>query len=465
MRVGREFVNKISLLTAFVVGICGVMLLKWYSYPILWTIGWPICTIIVYCLIMRAANDNGLYEIIGDNCYYLGFVFTLTSLSVTLYLLYGADNTEAQDQLPEVISGFGVALSSTIAGIVLRVLMLRMAPDIAQQESEARVDLDLAVRDFRTHLGMSIGELKRYSVETSQVLAEQRDAIQEALAQDTEAHKRATEASTVALTKFSEDTEKKLADHRAALQESMEQNARQYREAVQEGIAAFREALDRVSATLSDPETQVRDALRRSVDNQLLALESGATGLRRVLEHTVESFAQYREEADRLASLSREIFGQTEESAKTARNELESLKELTESITALSNESHGLDAVLSGLVGKLGRVEDGIATTLEPAVARIGEGASAISATLADSSGKLKSAAERFEAAAERTAAADMQTNIAGAAEHLSDAVERLETVNTALATAIEKLGDPTERTAEPWRTGILDRVFSPRSR
>ena len=466
MRIGRESVNKVSLLIAFTVGICGIVFLKWQSYPIYWTILWPICTMIVYWIIMLAANDRNLYEILGDNCYYLGFVFTLASLAVTLYLLHRIGDVEAQEQLPigEVISGFGVALSSTIVGIVLRVLMLRMTLDVAQQEGEARVDLDVAIRDFRTHLSMSIGELKRYSVETSQILAEQRDAVQEVLAQDTDAHKRAMETSVIALTGFSEDTEKKLANHRATLQESMEQNARAYREAVQEGVAVFREALGRVSAALSDPEAQVRDALRRSVDDQLQALESGAAGLRAVLERTVEAFAGYREEAGRLASLSRETFEQTQESAEAARNELERMKALTDDIAALSNESRGLDAALSGLVGKLATVEDGIATKLEPAVARMSEGAAAVSAVLAVSSGKLKSAAERFEAAAERTAAADMQTNIAGAAERIADASGRLEAANAGLSAAMEKLEKLADRAAEPRRTGILD-VFSARGR
>ena len=465
MKVNQEILNKGVLILAFLAGVGGIVFLKLHDFQnYYWIIGLPVIVISFYCLIMLIVNDRNLYEALGDNCYYLGFVFTLTSMAVTLYLLDDTGNTKTQDQLPEVISGFGVALSSTIFGIVLRVLMLRMAPDIAQQEGEARVDLDLAIRDFRTHLSMSIGELRRHSVETSQVLAEQRDAVQEVLAQDTNAHNRATAASTAALTRFSEDTQEKLADLRAALQESMEQNARAHREAVQESVAAFREALDRVSAALSDPEAQVRDALRRSVDNQLQALESGAAGLREVMERTVEAFAGYREEAARLASLSREAFEQTQESAEAARNELEGMKVLTESIAALSSESRGLDTALSGLVGKLATVEDSITAKLVPAVARMSDGATAISTVLMDSSGKLKSAAERFEAAAERTAAADMQTNIAGAAERIAEAAGRLETANVALSAAIEKLGELTDSAAESRRTGIL-RVFGPRGR
>ena len=460
MRIIGEVEHKILLLAAFLVGIVGIVFLKLQSYPIYLTISWPICVIIAYPVIMLAAKYRGLYEKIGDNCYYLGFVFTLTSLAVTLYFLYGSDNEGTPDQLPmrDVISGFGVALSSTIAGIVARVLMLRMAPDIAEQESQARVDFDLAVRDFRVHLRMSVGELRRYSVETSQILAEQRDAVREAMAQAAEAHKGAMDSSTAALTGFFEDTEKKLADHRAALQGSMEQDAHTYREAMREGAAAFREALDRISTALSGSEAQVRDALRRSVENQLQALEEGAADLRRILERTAEASAEYREEAARMAGLSRDTFGQTQESAEVARKELEVLKSLTEDIAMLSSKGRGLDAVLSGLAEKIYRIETGIAERLEPAVARVGESASVVSTTLADSSGKLETAAERFGKAAERTAAADMQTNIA-------DAAERLETANKALSAAIEKLGELADKAAKPRRAGILGRIPGFRSR
>ena len=450
MPIGREILNRGILMLAFLAGSGGILYLKLQEFLIYEIIGFPIAILFVYWGIALVISDKRIYDIIGDNCYYLGFVFTLTSLAVTLYLLYEPADAGPQGQLlGKTISGFGVALSSTIAGIVLRVLMQRMAPDIAQQEGEARIDLDLAIRDFRAHLSMSIGELKRYSVETSQLMAEQRNAVRETLAQDTAAQKQAREASTAALVRFSEDAGKVLSDHRSGLQEGIQQDARAYREAVQEGVAGFRKALGDAAAALSEPEVEARDALRRNIEEYRLILQSSLADLHHVLGEAVQSFAEYRDEAGRLASQSRTTFEQTEESAKAARNELERMKALTERIGALSSESHGLDAALSGLVAKLGTVEDGIATRLEPAVAGISEGAVAISTVLADSSGKLKSAAERFEAAAERTVAADMQTNIADAAERIADAAERLETANTALSAAIEKLGELADKTAD----------------
>ena len=126
-------------------------------------------------------------EIIGDNCYYLGFVFTLTSLAITLYLLVQTrGQTEA---IRDVISGFGVALASTIFGIILRVLHIRMTPDMASLDRETRVELHAAVRNFRTNLSASLVELKHFSIEAAQMLSEQRDAIRMASEETIETHK------------------------------------------------------------------------------------------------------------------------------------------------------------------------------------------------------------------------------------------------------------------------------------
>lgn len=77
-------------------------------------------------------------ETIGDNSYYLGFLFTLTSLAVTLYFVIEAGSETAR-LIPEIISGFGVALSSTIVGVFLRVLMLQLKVDVETRERRVRL--------------------------------------------------------------------------------------------------------------------------------------------------------------------------------------------------------------------------------------------------------------------------------------------------------------------------------------
>lgn len=66
---------------------------------------------------------------LGDNCYYLGFLFTLTALSIALYDFRSAEVRSAEDGIHAIIANFGVALASTIVGIALRVLLSQMRED------------------------------------------------------------------------------------------------------------------------------------------------------------------------------------------------------------------------------------------------------------------------------------------------------------------------------------------------
>ncbi|MCY4237088.1 MAG: hypothetical protein OXC93_01820 [Rhodospirillaceae bacterium] len=499
----NETVNKCSLAAAGVVGIAGIILSKLDGWSPIFVIGWPVGILLVYCIAMRSLSDRAIYEIIGDNCYYLGFIFTLVSLAVTLYLLHLDD---ASDELPiqNVISGFGIALSSTIFGIALRVLMLRMTPDIAQRESEARLDLDLAVRDFRAHLRMSVDELKRHSVETAQVLAEQRNAALNTVTEGAEEHRLALQSSTAALSTLSETMDKQFSEYRVILRKALDgiaetiserdqatqrdfrehlsvsidelkshsvetaqvlaeqrntalnavtEGAEEYRLALQSSTAALstlsetmdkqfseyravlRKALDGIAETLSERHRTIQDTLQRSTDDHREVLESSAENLGRLGDQAAQAISDHQKELQRLATVSRETHEPVRAVSETLRKELEEAKALVASVGNLNQENRNLGTVFSGLIGQLEKIDGGIAQKLDPAVAQVSESAAAIAATLAESSGKLQTAAAQFESAADRTTAADAQTGIASA-------VEQLEAANRTLAETITKLDD-----------------------
>lgn len=59
----------------------------------------------------------------GDDLYYLGLLLTLVSLIYTLVASFGLDAGVVADRIEELIGGFGIALVSTVAGILGRILM------------------------------------------------------------------------------------------------------------------------------------------------------------------------------------------------------------------------------------------------------------------------------------------------------------------------------------------------------
>lgn len=71
-------------------------------------------------------NDEDAPEEEGDNVYYLGLLFTLISLMFTLVELFGVDADSAsidERKIHILLQNFGIALTSTVAGIVGRVMV------------------------------------------------------------------------------------------------------------------------------------------------------------------------------------------------------------------------------------------------------------------------------------------------------------------------------------------------------
>lgn len=175
-----EMLDRFTLLLAFGVGVFGGIALKVTGAGPFVSAGFSAIVLVAYAVITYYSTKLRLEpEAIGDNCYYLGFLFTLTSLSVTLYFVVEAGADRRAELIPEVISGFGVALSSTIMGVFLRVLMMQFRVDIVVKEREARAELDTAAREFRTVLGKSVREMQHFTVESLQRIEEREIAIKD----------------------------------------------------------------------------------------------------------------------------------------------------------------------------------------------------------------------------------------------------------------------------------------------
>src|SRR5450432_3251988 len=88
----------------------------------------------------------------GDNLYYMGFLFTLTSLGVSLYQFSATRAAE------EIVQNFGIDIGSTIAGIGLRVIFNQMRRDPVEVEQKMRLELAEAARRVRRELDSSVVE-------------------------------------------------------------------------------------------------------------------------------------------------------------------------------------------------------------------------------------------------------------------------------------------------------------------
>lgn len=117
-------------------------------------------------------------EQIGDNAYYLGFILTLCSLAYTLWSL---GTVEAETAfVAEVVAGFGVALTSTVVGVAVRVFLMQFRVDIVAREREAQLALSDGMAAFRSEIADAIRGTRYLGVEIRQTLAQHHRDLAEA---------------------------------------------------------------------------------------------------------------------------------------------------------------------------------------------------------------------------------------------------------------------------------------------
>jgi hypothetical protein len=103
---------------------------------------------------------------LGDNFYYLGFIFTLASLSAALMQL------QRGAQIEDLLGSFGIALVTTIVGIAGRVLFVQLRGEVDDIEEHVRRDLAAASADLRAQLSASIRDFETFRTGLFQTLAE-----------------------------------------------------------------------------------------------------------------------------------------------------------------------------------------------------------------------------------------------------------------------------------------------------
>ncbi|QSR33472.1 hypothetical protein CFI10_00385 [Marinobacterium iners] len=156
---------------------------KYYQWPIWVVVSVPVGVLLSY---VGAALLLPRLELrrdqIGDNTYYLGFLFTLISLTVTL--IQYSDN--AEDDF--IVSNFGVALAATVVGIFLRSLLSQMRKDVVGVEKEMHATLRDASMRLRSQMAVAsenFGSLHRQMAQVTEEsavsIAQAHDALAKGL--------------------------------------------------------------------------------------------------------------------------------------------------------------------------------------------------------------------------------------------------------------------------------------------
>lgn len=247
----------------------------------------PIGIMFFYLAISLIAGSLRVHnEQAGDNLYYMGFLFTLSSLGVSLYRFVG------DVSIDEIVRNFGIAVTSTICGIALRIVFNQMRRDPVEIERSVRHELAEMTRRVRTELDSSAREFSSYRRTSSQMLLEGFEEIATQAEKTGEAVQKAIETLSKesikpiqeAATKLAaiSDENLKLFEQRATKANELAEQATEKLNATTEKITALVDglstAIDRLSTKMNGmklPDEVIRMELKPTLDavNQVAELQ------------------------------------------------------------------------------------------------------------------------------------------------------------------------------------------------
>lgn len=354
-------------------GSAAIIALKLLPVPIEYRIGIPIVLIVAYALLTISRTRFRLrYDQAGDNCYYMGFIFTLVSLGVALYQI--RHGTSAQEFGIGVVRDFGLALSTTIAGIICRVSLTQLREDPHDIEEATRRELIDYSRALSGQMQASVSmlaevrrttedRLKNYVFEMSQVVGE---------------HQRRTEELRDSTKTLSDSIGKLAADF--ASTEIPTGKLREATGATMNAISALNETLVRANAALAD----IEGTSRKVADSYRLRLQVGA---------------EMAEQESRVATALAGSAGATSDFSSRTREATTALQEMkggTEALKTMEDEVRAVTEALRSATRSIAGASSRLATaetTLSSHIATAEGAARGLSAqidALADAQERLR---------------------------------------------------------------------------
>jgi hypothetical protein len=167
----RGFVDQWGFMAFAVIGFAAIVSAKWLNAPTSYVAGGAVLAMLVYAAIVgRSGTGRVRADQAGDNCYYLGLIYTLASLS------YAIGTFDPSDTASTIVQGFGIALATTIFGLILRVFFNQGRPDLENVEEQARLELTEAAARLKGELNGVVRKMNDFSRQLQQSMEEMHGA-------------------------------------------------------------------------------------------------------------------------------------------------------------------------------------------------------------------------------------------------------------------------------------------------
>ena len=374
----RVLKTESAFVWAFAIGVAVIFLVKLIAQgrPILGGVvasALGIAIMGLYRHDQKGVRPEGDQPRLGDEVYYLGLLYTLTSLCaalVSLFLLFGGEQP-LEERTDEMIGSFGIALLTTMAGIVMRmtlqghgaggqetiiriphsatdsggagVAIEGVTVDLERYAYELRRQLQNSANAFASHANQTILQARTTHAHMDEMMQAFHDGLQLKANADLE--------SLTSVFKAVADRAEE-ASQRAAVQQEGIYGAL---ESFQAQVRAMDESMGRIRAvsgeTAQDLEAiGVKAKESAQAAQEWMGVQRQVSAALKELEQTIHEFAKLGHEAQRTNTELATLPG----GLRKATIALEHLAEITTASNAISDLEANATAVTEHLAGIAG---------------------------------------------------------------------------------------------------------------
>jgi archaellum component FlaC len=153
-----ELPPKTSFFVCLIGGLFGLIVSAILeNQNIVFNLLFPVIFTVIFCVYSWKKSDSlsASRSSLGDGCYYLGFLFTLSGVAVVLYLMPAKSTS-----VGTLVQNFGAAVMTTIIGMSMRVYLVNFHRNLEDIQNRMENELLEATQTFISNIDNSVTQFK-----------------------------------------------------------------------------------------------------------------------------------------------------------------------------------------------------------------------------------------------------------------------------------------------------------------
>lgn len=311
----------------------------------------PLVLILLYVYIGYYRKDRSLTdEKFADSCYYMGFIFTISSIVISLF-----DLKDVSDNFNQIAFRFGAAMVSTVVGLLARVSLVSFKVDLNSAVTSAEDALMRGAQTFAARIEVATDQFSRFESKVTAATNVVEEHVRERVEKLSSDHSERLQTHFLfqqsELEKLVKTSQEKLNESSAEMEKLLEPLKTKVASAViviDEGLLTFQNNFKSRLSNFHFPDSYFADQLQipmealktelNNVSDGILSISSEVKEASGVIGHSLKNLQTKLDIGDAQISVINGALAASKSAADTAEKNTNTIEENLKILTEIVNQ-------------------------------------------------------------------------------------------------------------------------------